>query len=232
MLARDIANYISDENLAEGTKLPTEQEMVEQFGVGRNSIREALRLLEMRGVITIRSGRGGGPVVRLPRSSDLAEALQLILQFQHSTLTDVLDARLILEPLAASHAATNMTGSDLRALQRSVASVLDRLDDQANFIEQNNIFHSTIGRSLNSPVLGVFLDSLSGVQESAGYRVRYTPARRQAVAKAHQAIIDQLLSGDADRAAEAMRAHLADVRRHWTTKFSHVSTRPLRWLGD
>lgn len=232
VLARDIANYISDHHLAEGSRLSTEQEMAQQFGVGRNTVREALRLLELRGVITIKSGRNGGPVVRLPRSTDLAEALQLILQFQYSTLADVLDARVVLEPVAAEHAATKMNDDDMQSLQQSVQSVLANANDHATFIQQNNAFHSAVGRSLDSPVLGVFLNSLQTVQDSAGYHVKYTTARRRAIANAHQAIIDELLKGDADAAAEAMRVHLVDVKRYWTSKFSHVSSRPLRWLGE
>src|ERR1700728_4543760 len=82
LIARDLASYIVDQDLPEGTALPPEREMVASFGVGRNTLREALRILETRGVITIRSGPGGGPVVRRPRPSDLGEAMTLILQFE------------------------------------------------------------------------------------------------------------------------------------------------------
>lgn len=232
MLARDIANYISDERLAEGTRLPTEQEMVVQFGVGRNTIREALRLLEMRGVLTIRSGRGGGPVVRLPMSTDLGEALQLILQFQYATLTDVIEARLLMEPIAASSAARVITVADLETLQGSVDTMLANLEDEAIFTRQNNVFHSIIGGCLNTPVVSVFLDSLKNVQDGVAYGVRYTPARRRRVARAHQDVIDQIAAKNSDGAADAMRKHLDEARHYWTTKFPHISEKPLRWLGD
>src|ERR1700728_4311773 len=124
LLARDIVNYIFNQHLPRGTKLPNEQEMLQQFGVGRNTIREALRLLELRGVITIRPGRGGGPIVRLPRSTDLGEALQLILQFQGATLTDVIDARALIEPMAASAAAADITEEALGRLQTTNDSIL------------------------------------------------------------------------------------------------------------
>ncbi len=174
VLARDLVNYISDEGLPEGAKLPTEQEMVVQFGIGRNTVREALRLLEMRGVITIRSGRGGGPVVRIPRSTDLGEALRLILQFKGATLSDVLEARLLIEPMAASAAAMVTDADSLGVLQASVDSMLDNPADEANFTRQNNIFHAAIGRSLQSPVLSVFLDSLKNIQDGVSYGIRYT----------------------------------------------------------
>jgi DNA-binding FadR family transcriptional regulator len=232
MLARDLANYISDEGLPEGAKLPTEQEMVIQFGVGRNTIREALRLLEMRGVITIRSGRGGGPVVRIPRSTDLSEALQLILQFQSATLSDVMEARLLIEPMAASAAAVVTDADSLEVLQSSVDSIINNPTDEANFTRQNNIFHATIGRSLQSPVMSVFLDSLKNVQDGVAYGIRYAPRRRLQVAKAHQRVIDRIAQRDADASAQAMREHLGEAKRYWATKFPQVSAKPLRWLGD
>lgn len=232
MLARDLANYISDEMLPEGTKLPTEQEMMTQFGVGRNSIREALRLLEMRGVITIRSGRGGGPVVRIPRSTDLSEALQLILQFQSATLNDILEARLLIEPMAAAAAAMVMDADSLEVLQASVDSMLENPTDEANFTRQNNIFHAAIGNSLRSPVLSVFLDSLKNVQDGVAYGIRYVPRRRLQVARAHQRVIDRIAERDSDASAQAMREHLGDAKRYWAAKFPHVSEKQLRWLGD
>ena len=61
-LARDLATYIIDRRLPEGTRLPPEREMRESLRVGKGTLREALRLLQTRGVITMRAGRGGGPV--------------------------------------------------------------------------------------------------------------------------------------------------------------------------
>ena len=101
VIARELSQYIVDSGLTPGTMLPREREMLEQLGVGRTTLREALRILEIRGLLTIRSGPGGGPVVRTPQPSDLTEALTLILQFQRATMLEVLDARIWLEPIAA-----------------------------------------------------------------------------------------------------------------------------------
>jgi DNA-binding FadR family transcriptional regulator len=232
MVAREIVNYIVDENLLPGHPLPTEREMVEQFGHGRNTIREALRLLETRGVITIRSGRGGGPVVRLPRSSDLGDALMLLLQFQKSTLDDVIEARLLIEPLAASAAAESINPTGLDELQRTVDRMLSNPADDVTFTKENNQFHSLIGRSLTLPVIGIFMDSLKSVQDGVAQGVRYTPERIKAIARAHQKVIDEIAARNSVGAAEAMTQHLKEGQRYWATKFPHISKEPLRWLGD
>src|ERR1700712_5464882 len=101
VIAHDLARYIVEANLPAGSMLPHEKEMIEQLGVGRTTLRGALRILETRGVLTIRSGPGGGPVVRHPEPSDLTEALTLILQFQRATLMEVMVAREWLPPATA-----------------------------------------------------------------------------------------------------------------------------------
>jgi GntR family transcriptional regulator, transcriptional repressor for pyruvate dehydrogenase complex len=232
LLARDLANHISDQGLPEGTRLPTEQEMQQQFGVGRNTIREALRLLELRGVITIRSGRGGGPVVRRPRSSDLGEALLLVLQFQSATLTDIIDARILIEPMAASAAATSITEDALAKLKATNGSIRAADNDEANFSHQNSSFHSIIGECLGLPVITVLLDSLKSVHDGLSYGVHYPPERIRSIARAHQKIIDKVDAGDTAGAEAAMRRHLFEAKKYWESNYPQTCSQPLRWLGE
>src|SRR3984957_6839401 len=128
VIARDLVQYIVDSRLPAGTRLPREREMIEQLGVGRTTLREALRSLETRGVLTIRSGPGGGPVVRRPEPSDLTESLTLILQFQRATLVEVLDARAWLEPTVARIAASHITKAEVRRLREVNAEVEAAID--------------------------------------------------------------------------------------------------------
>src|ERR1700722_19133957 len=125
LIARDLASYIVDQELPEGTALPPERGMVASFGVGRNTLREALRILESRGVITIRSGPGGGPVVRRPRPSDLGEALTLILQFESATFREVMDARAWLEPIVTRSAARSIGKPAIAELRAVNASMVE-----------------------------------------------------------------------------------------------------------
>src|SRR6202034_1454610 len=94
-------------------------------GVGRTTLREALRLLETRGVLTIRPGPGGGPIVRHPKPADLSESLTLILRFRHASLGEVRDARRALEPMIANLAAEEITEEEIAELQASVQWMLD-----------------------------------------------------------------------------------------------------------
>jgi DNA-binding FadR family transcriptional regulator len=231
-LARDLVNYIVDENLQEGTMLPTEREMQISFGCGRTTIREALRILEMRGVITMRAGRGGGPVVRKPKRTDLGEALQLILLFESATLSDIIEARLMLEPQVAEMAATTMGADAREALQQTVDSMLAAPDDEARFSSENSRFHSLIVTAIDKPVIAVFQDSLKHVHDGVGLGVHYDAQRVLAIARAHQRIIDRLEARDPAGSSAAMRKHLIEAKKYWATEYPHMYSKPLRWLGD
>lgn len=229
-IARDLASQIVDANLPPGTMLPTEKDMVEALGVGRTTLREALRLLETRGVITIRSGPRGGPVVRRPRPGDLGEALTLILQFEGASLSDVLEAREALEPMVARLAAERITDAQLTVLDSTVTAMLDDLGDHDLFLRENARFHSTVAEATGNVVLRVFQETLKSIADGAILGVEYTRNRRKAVAEAHVRIIDALRAHDPAAAEKAMHVHLDEAGRYWHRKYGSLVSRPVHWV--
>ena len=105
VVARQILHDIVDRELEPGAKLPSEVEMAETHGVARGSLREALRILEIHGLITLKPGPGGGPVVAAINSEDLGQTLTFFLQASGATFRELMQARLVLEPLMARAAA-------------------------------------------------------------------------------------------------------------------------------
>lgn len=230
VIARDLAAHIVDAGLEEGAMLPTEREMVETLGVGRTTLREALRLLETRGVLTIRPGPRGGPAVRHPRPADLGAALELILQFEQASLADVMEAREALRPMVARLAAERIDDEKVAALRESVARMIEHEDDEEFFFEENARFHTLVAEASGSVVLRVFSESLKSVADGAFAGIHYNVKRRRAVARAHARIVDALAAHDTDAAADAMHRHLVAARRYWETEYPHLTSRPVRWL--
>ena len=228
-VARDLANYICDHQLPEGTRLPAEQQMQSIFGVGRTTLREALRVLELRGIIVIRSGRGGGPVVRQPQTTDMREALALILQFRYATLADVIGARILLEPKIAAAAAWRISKEDLGALRETVEIMLDDVTDEVSFSEQYNRFHSVLADAVDNSVVAVLVDSLHFV-DVGRWDLEFRPQIIARVARAHLEIIEALQTGDANLAEAAMRLHLVDAKTYYARNFPEAFSTPLRWL--
>lgn len=230
VVARHLADQIIDQQLPPGTRLPAEKDMIEAFDVGRSTLREALRLLETRGVLTIKRGPGGGPVVRRPRPEDLGDALSLILQFEGASLQEVIDARQALEPTIARLAAARITDAEIESLQATIDAMRAEAGDHAAFLEQNWIFHSTISEAAHSIPLRAFVDSLKSIWDGAFVGVRYSARRHHGVADAHQKIVDVLRERDPDAATAAMNDHLSEASRYWSKKYAGLMEQKARWM--
>ena len=230
VIAHDLAQYIVDANLPAGAMLPREADMIEQLGVGRTTLREALRILETRGVLTIRSGPGGGPVVRHPQPSDLTEALTLILQFQRASMAEVLDARIWLEPMAARLAASNITKAETRRLRDIDAEIAASFDSEERISDANQRFHRLIAGATGNLVVQVFTETLLTVAESGVEEIRHPRALKKAVVQSHERIVDALEAKDSDAAEREMREHVTEGKRRRIKQNRDLMARPLRWL--
>ena len=209
-LARDIVRFIIDNDLPAGTRLPVEKDMLQSTGRARSTLREALRHLESRGVISIRQGITGGPVVRRPRSSDLAEILTLILHLQGASLLDVIFAREEMEALTVMRAAGRLGASELDALEQSIEVQLAHLDDREVFLRESRRFHASINAAADAPVLKVLNEALQATTHVAIGDVHFDTGHRRRVALAHRRILAGLRAGDARAAADAMREHVRE----------------------
>ena len=131
VVADRIRRQIVSGELVEGQQLPSEEELTAQFGVARTTLREALRVLESQGLIAIRRGRGGGPVVTHPSLAPVSVALTTSLQLQGVTVGDLDAARRLIETEIAGQLARDHRPGDLLALQAAV-------DQAAGAAERND----------------------------------------------------------------------------------------------
>jgi len=231
VIAHDLAQYIVDSNLPAGAMLPREREMIDQLGVGRTTLREALRILETRGVLTIRSGPGGGPVVRHPEPSDLTEALTLILQFQRATMTEVLDARIWLEPIAARMAASHITKAEINRLRDINAEMRASIDlEEARIMDANERFHRLIAGATGNLVVQVFTETLLTVADSGVTEIEHSKAFKKVAVEGHDRIIAALEAKDPDATEQAMRDHVTEGKRRRIKENKDLMARPLRWV--
>jgi DNA-binding FadR family transcriptional regulator len=229
-IARDIANYIVDADLPEGSTLPREKEMLEMLGVGRMTLREGLRLLETQGVIDIRSGPRGGPVVRKPQPDDLAGALTLLLQFHRASLADVMLARQALEPMVAALAAEHITDDQVARLQETVDLMRAHTTSQEVFFLQNERFHQLVAEASGSVILQVFSDTLKNIASGEDFGIEYRPDHRTAVADAHDKVVVALRKRKPRDAEKAMREHLSEAAQYWNRRYPELMARPVRWV--
>lgn len=121
VVADELRGRILRGELAEGERLPVEEDLTAQFGVARTTLREALRVLESQGLITVRRGRGGGPIVTHPDLAPISMALAASLQLQGTSVSDLDEARRMIEPQIAGRLARSHEPEDLEKLTAAIA---------------------------------------------------------------------------------------------------------------
>jgi GntR family transcriptional regulator, transcriptional repressor for pyruvate dehydrogenase complex len=228
-VARDLAAYIVDSKLPPATRLPPEKEMAEQLGVGRTTLREALRLLESRGIVSIRPGPQGGPVVRHPDPSHLASAITLMLQFEGAQLDEVVKARTLIESTSARLAAKHITAAQLKELKSINANMALLVADNDAAFEMNRQFHLVLAKASGNVVLTFMVTALLAIYDQALQGLFFDKAPREAMVAHHERIIKALESGDPDATEAAVRAHVEDGWRSRKRKYPGIRTRKVRW---
>lgn len=227
-VAREIATLIRDQELPEGFRLPVEREMVEMFRIGRTTLREALRYLETRGIVEVRPGPTGGPVVRRPRPSDLSAALSLMLEFKSASLAEVVETRYMIEPAMAGLAATNMTKEAVAALRESVESQR-ATQNRDVWLHHSGVFHSILAQSCGNVVLSVVCETINATLEAA-VAPTHIALDDRAIGE-HEEILDALEARDRAAASGAMLRHLSRAYQSRSTMDSEAGSQPIRWIS-
>lgn len=201
---------------ARGQRLPNEAVLARNFGVSRGTVREALRVLAAQNLIRTAKGAGGGSFVTMPTVDHISEFLQanisLLSESNDVTLDEFLEARELLEVFAARSAAQRRTEAHLEQLRDTIMTEPEQLNTQEQF-SYNKEFHSA--------VLGACGNTLLCIAAQPVFSILQTNLRRSPLAKRfpirvnddHRVILRAIEAGDADAAADAMRHHMAYLRR-------------------
>lgn len=229
LLAQRIVGDINRRGNTVGDRLPPERIMLEDYEVGRGTLRESLRFLELQGVISLKPGPGGGPVVQQPDASSLATSLTLLLQFANAPFRTIAEARGGLEPMMAQLAAERMTDEQLASLKASVDNMHDHLDDQTVFLEENKRFHDVIAHGSGNAMFGYLVDALLGILDGSAIGIDYPEVRRSAVHKAHLSIYEAIAQRDPSASAAAMQDHIQQYLKYAEKKFPDVLSAPIVW---
>lgn len=228
-IAQQIVEEIARNLYEPGTKLPPEREMLEQYAVGRGTLRESLRFLEMNGVITVRPGPGGGPVVAEPDAHDLASTLGLFLEAKGTTFGAVLQLREILEPSIAELAAVAGDADAIAAIGDTVDDMRAGLRDPERFLAANEDFHRQVALAAQNPILALLLGSIDHIADGTRVGINFPIKRRNAVLSAHQEIYDAIASGEPENARILMSKHVHAFRRYIERNYPGAADVRLRW---
>jgi GntR family transcriptional repressor for pyruvate dehydrogenase complex len=229
LITQRIVRDVVRGGLTPGDLLPPERAMLEKYQTGRGTLREALRLLEFQGVITLKPGPGGGPVLLDPDASHLASTLVLLMQMKRAPFRTIAEVRVALEPMISSLAATRITPDAVAELKQTIEQMRDDLGDQDSFLDANKRFHDIIAWSCGNPLFGYIVDSLLDIMDGTVVGIDYPSPRRTAILKAHEGIFEAISSGDADESEARMRTHIDEYVRYAKRKFPELLDQVIPW---
>jgi DNA-binding FadR family transcriptional regulator len=212
-LARRILQDILARRLRPGSMLPPEAVMLDEYGVGRTTLREALRILEVQGILTIRPGPGGGPVVAEGGSRGYARTSSLFFQAGGVRLIDVLEARRHLDPLLARLAAENRDSAEVARVEAAVAMLESGDTGAAAYREASRRLLEALAAMAGQPVLSLFCRALDEVASERMQRLAFPASRRGEAAAQLAAVGRAVIRGNGAAAERLMREHMADHNR-------------------
>jgi len=219
-IVQQIEESILKGALKPGDQLPAERDLAQRFGVSRTAVREAVKALREKGLVEAYSGRG--TFITDGTSQAIRQSLGLMAKIgQPGGSTHLAEVRAILEPEIAALAATRIQEQHL-VLMREAVSVMDqKRDDPEAFIEADLDFHLSLAEAAANPLILSLIDSIVGLlreQRIRIFQVEGGPDRGQFH---HKRILEAIEQRNAEKARDAMRAHLQQIREDSRASEAH-----------
>lgn len=210
LVAESLIADIRERRLTPGDVLPPERELVQSYGVGRSSVREALRMLESRGLI---ESAGNGAFAVADIRNPLNASLGLLLHLEEATYADLFEVRRTLEGEAAALAASRRTAAQVRRMQEVVEEMAEGLSSEERFIAADLGFHMAIADASRNRVLVHLMHAIRGLLQrslSSSYHISGSPER---AVEMHRLILEAISERHPEDARQRMQEHVARVER-------------------
>lgn len=217
-LAVRLERMILADELRAGTRLPPEREFAEQLGVSRSSLRDALRVLELRSLIERKRGRG--TVVLGIANTQHANALASGLDVDRSDLINVMEVRACIEPPVAARAAERATPVNIAQLTQLVSEMTPNLPTH-EFVQLDRLFHRTIAQYTHNPLLLRLLDRVSEITEVSRKGNLYSRSRQRSSIEEHRAILQAIANRDPVAAFDAASRHVQSIQARIIAESHH-----------
>ena len=193
-------------NGEQGSRLPSEIALSGQFGVSRTIIREALKLLQARGLVEIRVG--GGAYISKPEADDVSELLLRIVQIDRIEDKDVYEMRIILEVAAIREAVNRISESEIDALEVQISEMEKVMSDLQQRIEKDLGFHYLIAKYSGNKMLALMIKTMTGVLSKFIVSTSKVEGSDKDGIYHHRRIVEALRTRDPEIVATAMKEHL------------------------
>jgi len=207
-VARQLERLIL-KKLKPGDKLPSERELSEMLGVSRSSIRDAIRSLELVGMVEPR--QGAGTIVKEVTADAVVNPLANALKLKEELVGELLDFRRMLEPPLAARAATHATVEDTSEMEEILNRQEEKLRRGESTIPEDTEFHYAIALASGNSVVLKVLDIIMDMLRDSRERSLQVEGRPQKSLTGHRRVLAAIKRHDAEAAKDAMRRHFEDV---------------------
>jgi GntR family transcriptional repressor for pyruvate dehydrogenase complex len=201
--------------LAPGSRLPSERELTEIFKASRGTLREALRVLEQKGLITIKTGVKGGAVVNQPTTHQVTESLDLLIRYQKVSLRELAEFREGIEGIVAGLAVKRAKREDVRQLRGLLRDAENYLESGTGswdaFIRTDNQIHMTLARVARNPVYESVLQTV--YDHIHRYFDRFLPREEKILRENYNDLVEIIRAVEEGQASKAVRLVQDHVRR-------------------
>lgn len=221
LIAAHLRRQIVRHELSENEELPSEAALMSKFDVSRPTLREAYRILESEGLISVRRGARGGARVHMPRADVAARYAASVLQANGVLLSDVYDARTLIETPAAATLAARQSAEDIATLRLIHAEAAAIEGDPVKYLEAHHRFHNAVVDLAGNQTVALLARMIDAIIDAADYQlVKSRLADESEIRAGHRAqrshakFMDLIESGDSIGAEELWRKHLSEAGRH------------------
>ncbi|HVN23156.1 MAG TPA: FCD domain-containing protein [Syntrophorhabdales bacterium] len=224
----EIKGAIESDKLKPGDKLPAEIGLAKELGVSRVTVREALRILELSGLVVIKQGTKGGAFIKKADAPQrLKECLSDHLKLGNITIDQLAEARFWIESIIIEMVGQKARKKDFQMLRGSIqrAEEFSRLGDEKKRIDENWNFHVMLTKIAGNYIL---TDTLRSINELMRYMMlKITPDKKisENAFKAHKEIVDLLEFGDLEKAKRVNKMHIQDLNNRLRKKYLRAQAR-------
>ena len=227
LVANQLRNKIIRNEFPDGHPLASEDDLLVEYSISRPTLREALRILESEGLVTVSRGVRGGPRVHKPHPRQAAQHFGRILQNRGTTLGDIFTARLLIEPICARLLAERAGKAPVKTLRGLLEECRKNLDDNAAFGAASTRFHNTIIELSDNAPLILLMATLNHIFELHISATAISSTLNQTAATSRKAAFETQA-----RLLECIEAHDADAAEEVAREFLTRVDKQLRKVHD
>jgi GntR family transcriptional regulator, transcriptional repressor for pyruvate dehydrogenase complex len=210
-VVRQLQNLIAEGALKPGDMLPPERELAERFGVSRSSLRDAIRSLELAGLVIPKHGEG--TVVADLSVDALVAPLASVLVRKRELISELLDVRKMLEPALAARAALNATDEDVEEMEDILRRQREKAVKGETWTDEDSEFHDAVARAAHNTVVLKVLDVLMDLLRETRARALQVEGRAQRSLAGHRRVLDAIRRRDPEAAERAVKQHIQEIEK-------------------